>query len=55
VTSGSFDGVIDFDAALRDPNHPSKILARFAAPDRLHPNDFGYWAMAQAIDFALFQ
>jgi lysophospholipase L1-like esterase len=54
-TSGSFDGVIDFDAVLRDPDHPSRLLPRFAAPDHLHPNDLGYQAMADAIDVALFQ
>jgi hypothetical protein len=34
--------VIDFDAVLRDPDHPSKLLPRFASPDHLHPNDVGY-------------
>ena len=52
-TSGSFDGVIDFDAVLRDPDHPSKLLPRFASKDHLHPNDLGYRAMADAIDLAL--
>ena len=54
-TSGSFDGVIDFDAVLRDPDHPSRLLPRFAFKDRLHPNDTGYQAMADAIDLALFK
>jgi lysophospholipase L1-like esterase len=52
-TSGSFDGVIDFDAVLRDPDHPSRIVPRFASEDHLHPNDAGYQAMADAIDLAL--
>jgi lysophospholipase L1-like esterase len=52
-TSGSFDGVIDFDAVLRDPDHPSRISPRFASEDHLHPNDAGYQAMADAIDLAL--
>jgi lysophospholipase L1-like esterase len=54
-TSGSFDGVIDFDAVLRDPDHPSRLLPRFASKDLLHPNDTGYQAMADAIDRALFK
>jgi lysophospholipase L1-like esterase len=54
-TSGSFDGVIDFDAVLRDPDHPSKLLPRFASKDHLHPNDLGYRAMADVIDLALFK
>jgi hypothetical protein len=33
-TVGSFDGVIDFDAALRDPDHPRRVLTRFASPDQ---------------------
>jgi lysophospholipase L1-like esterase len=54
-TSGAFDGVIDFDAVLRDPDHPSRLLPRFASQDRLHPNDLGYQAMADAVDLALFK
>ena len=54
-TSGSFDGMIDFEAVLRDPDHPSKLLPKFASKDHLHPNDAGYQAMADAIDLALFK
>jgi len=54
-TSRAFDGVIDFDAVLRDPDHPSRLLPRFASEDHLHPNDAGYEAMADALDVALFQ
>ena len=54
-TSGSFDGVIDFDAVLRDPDLPSRLLPTFASKDHLHPNDAGYRAMADAIDLALFK
>jgi lysophospholipase L1-like esterase len=53
--SGSFDAVIDFDAVLRDPDHPCRLLPRFASPDHLHPNDDGYQAMAGAIGLAVFK
>jgi lysophospholipase L1-like esterase len=54
-TSGAFDAVVDFDAVLRDPDHPGRLLPRFASEDHLHPNDAGYQAMADAIDLALFK
>ena len=54
-TSHEFDGVIDFDRVLRDPDRPSRLLPRLASEDHLHPNDRGYQAMADAIDLALFQ
>lgn len=47
-----FDGVIDFDRALRDPAHPSRLLPAFDSGDHLHPNDAGYEAMAAAVDQA---
>lgn len=50
---GGFDGVIDFDAVLRDPAHPSQLLPEFDSGDHLHPNDAGYAAMASAIDLDL--
>lgn len=52
--SGTFDGVIDFDTAVRDPENPKRILPRFTE-DNLHPNDIGYKAMADAIDLNLFR
>ena len=54
-TSGAFDGVIDFDAVVRDPSHPSQLLPKFASKDHLHPNDAGYKAMADSIDLNLFK
>jgi len=53
-TSGAFDAVIDLDAALRDPNHPSRLRAEADTGDHLHPNENGYRLMAEAIDLALF-
>lgn len=51
---GAFDGVVDFDKATRDPARPEAMRADFARDDRLHPNDQGYAAMAQAVDLSLF-
>jgi lysophospholipase L1-like esterase len=53
-TSGAYDGVIDFDAAVRDPQNPTKLLAAFDSGDHLHPNDAGYKAMGDSIDLSLF-
>jgi lysophospholipase L1-like esterase len=53
-TSGAFDGVVEFDAALRDPGHPSQVLSSLHRGDHLHPNDAGYAAMGDAIDLKLF-
>jgi lysophospholipase L1-like esterase len=56
IRSGkAYDGVIDFDAAVRDPMAPSKILMKFNPGDNLHMNDAGYQAMAAAIDLGLFK
>ena len=52
---GEYDGVIDFDAAVRDPNDPSKMRADYQSGDWLHPSDAGYEAMADSIDLTLFQ
>lgn len=46
-TAGAFDGVIDFDAATRDPAHRERLVAGFEIGDHLHPNDAGYAAMAR--------
>ncbi|MFC4855384.1 SGNH/GDSL hydrolase family protein [Actinophytocola glycyrrhizae] len=48
-TSGEYDGVADFDAALRDPADPQRLRAKYDSGDHLHPNDAGMAAMAAAI------
>ena len=53
-TSGAYDAVIDFDAAVRDPTNPGRIREDYQSGDWLHPSDIGYRAMAQAIDLTLF-
>src|SRR5882672_10142736 len=49
-----FDAVVDFDRALRDPDHPTRMLPIYDCGDHLHPSDLGYRAMGDAIDLALF-
>jgi lysophospholipase L1-like esterase len=53
--SGEYDGVIDFDAATRDPSAPTKFAAFADSGDHLHPGDAGYKAMGEAVDLALFR
>ena len=50
---GAFDGVIDFDAVVRDPARPDHIAAENDFGDHLHPNDAGYRKMGEAIDLKL--
>lgn len=51
---GNFDGVIDWDKALRDPARPTYLLPAYDN-DGLHPNMAGYKAMADAIPLSLFE
>jgi len=50
--SGLFDAVVDFDAAVRDPEFPHRMRAAYDPGDHLHFNDAGMRAMADAIDLA---
>jgi lysophospholipase L1-like esterase len=51
---GVFDGVIDFDACVRDPAHPTRLRAAFDYGDHHHFNDAGFRAMGECIDLGLF-
>jgi lysophospholipase L1-like esterase len=53
-TPGNFDAMIDFDAVVRDPEHPDQLLPGFDCGDHLHPSPAGYKAMGDAIPLALF-
>jgi lysophospholipase L1-like esterase len=53
-TAGEFDGVIDFDQAVRDPNHPTQLLPAFDSGDHLHVNNAGNVAQSKAIPLSLF-
>jgi lysophospholipase L1-like esterase len=50
-----FDAIADFDQALRDPDHPTRMLPIYDCGDHLHPSDLGYRAMGDAIDLSLFE
>jgi lysophospholipase L1-like esterase len=52
-TAGEFDAVVDFDAILKDPAHPARLLPRYDSGDHLHPNDAGYAALAAAVPLPL--
>jgi lysophospholipase L1-like esterase len=52
--AGHFDAVIDFDAVVRDPLHPARLLPSFDCGDHLHPSPAGYKAMGKAVSLELF-
>jgi lysophospholipase L1-like esterase len=54
-SSKKFDGVVDFDAAVRDPDSPGKLKADYDSGDHLHPNAEGSIKMGEAIDLKLFE
>lgn len=54
-TSGAFDAVIDFDAALRDPADSTRLRPDLDTGDHLHPNAQGYRLMGEAVPLRLFR
>ncbi|MET8955891.1 SGNH/GDSL hydrolase family protein [Streptomyces sp. NPDC004393] len=52
-TSGTFDGVIDFDQTMRDSSNPAALNPAYDSGDHIHPNDAGMKAMSDAIDLRL--
>lgn len=50
-----FDGVIDFDAALRDPSQPDHLNPAYDSGDLLHPSAAGYRVMGQVAAKVLVQ
>jgi lysophospholipase L1-like esterase len=54
-STADFDAVIDFDKAVQDPSHPTRLLPAYDCGDHLHPNDAGYKAMADFVNLKLFQ
>jgi lysophospholipase L1-like esterase len=54
-TSGRFDAVIDFDAVVRDPADPRRLLPAADVGDHLHLNPTGYRMLADAVPARLFR
>jgi lysophospholipase L1-like esterase len=54
-TSKTFDGFVDFDKTISDPNKPGFFLPLYDSGDNLHPNDAGHKAMGDSIDLTLFK
>ena len=49
-----FDGVIDFDLALRDPDDSAKFAPAYDSGDHLHPGPAGHKKMGEAVSLQLF-
>jgi len=54
-TGRAYDGVFDFDAAVRNPDRATQLQARYDSGDHLHLNAAGYQAVAGAIDLTVFR
>jgi lysophospholipase L1-like esterase len=50
LTSGQYDAVADFAAAVADPADPQQLNPAYNSGDNLHPNDAGYRAIAATIN-----
>jgi lysophospholipase L1-like esterase len=51
-TGGAYDGIADFDAAVRDPANPARMLPQYDF-DGIHPSDAGHQALANAVNLSL--
>ncbi len=47
------DAIVDQDAAVHDPQNPTRYLSSYDSGDHLHPNDAGYAAIAAAVDLSV--
>ncbi|MFJ9408040.1 GDSL-type esterase/lipase family protein [Streptomyces sp. NPDC101393] len=47
---GAFDATLDFDAVVRDPQRPQRMLPAYDSGDHLHPGDAGLKALADSVD-----
>ena len=51
-TEATFDGVLDFDAVVRDAENPDLIHSPFNC-DGTHPNPLGYYAMGTSVELEM--
>ncbi|MEU8781728.1 SGNH/GDSL hydrolase family protein [Streptomyces sp. NPDC048637] len=49
-TGAVFDATLDFDAVLRDPQRPQRMLPAYDSGDHLHPGDAGLKALGESVD-----
>lgn len=47
---GALDAVLDFDAVIRDPQRPQRMLPAYDSGDHLHPGDAGLRALADSVE-----
>ncbi|MEU9114368.1 SGNH/GDSL hydrolase family protein [Streptomyces sp. NPDC048483] len=47
---GVFDATLDFDAVVRDPQRPQRMLPAYDSGDHLHPGDAGLKALGESVD-----
>jgi lysophospholipase L1-like esterase len=52
-STDAFDAIIDFDKAVRDPEHPTRVRQKYDSGDHIHPSAEGYKAMADLIPVRL--
>ena len=52
-STDAFDAIIDFDKAICDPEHPTRVRQEYDSGDHIHPSAAGYKAMADLIPLSL--
>ncbi|CAK7215988.1 hypothetical protein SBRCBS47491_002678 [Sporothrix bragantina] len=55
LTSGAYDGTVDFAKLLADPSSPDKLLSKYNSGDGLHPSVAGYQYLADNFPTDLFK
>lgn len=54
-TGGAFDGFVDLERVVADPNDPARLADMMQGGDNLHPDGRGETAMGEAIPLTLFR